>query len=389
MTGDWRGVHLRHWPKRSIVALIIACVTPLSFVSRADDSVATFVGSETCAGCHQAEAARWRQSQHRLAMSHATAKSVLGNFDNATFDYFGARSRFFKRDGKFFIETDGPGGTLGVFEIKYTFGVDPLQQYLVEFPDGRLQALPIAWDTRPTKSGGQRWFQLYPDEPIRHDDTLHWTKLYQNWNFMCAECHSTGIHKNYDAAADRFNTTWAEISVGCEACHGQGSKHVAWARAHNDQAAASQSNDLTKGFSSNLTSERTFLGRTIKGQTSRFAAHLRRRCARRWKLAGSAMRAARNSPNDGFRAAGFPTLTSSHRSRKASMRLTGRCWMKSTITAHSNKAACLPPASPAATATSRTATNCALSATAFAYNATKQRNTPLLFTVGTPTLVRP
>jgi predicted CxxxxCH...CXXCH cytochrome family protein len=47
---------------------------------------------------------------------------------------------------------------------------------------------------------------------------------------MCSECHSTGVRKNYDAANDRFNTAWAEISVGCETCHGQGSHHVAGAR---------------------------------------------------------------------------------------------------------------------------------------------------------------
>ncbi|HEY7300165.1 MAG TPA: tetratricopeptide repeat protein [Xanthobacteraceae bacterium] len=164
-------------------------------------------------------------------MDHATGKSVLGDFNDATFDYYGVQSRFFRKDGKYFVETDGPDGKLATFEIKYTFGVDPLQQYLIEFPDGRLQALSIAWDTRPKDQGGQRWFHLYPNEEIKHDDVLHWSKLNQNWNFMCAECHSTGLRKNYDAGHDRFATTWAEISVGCEACHGQGSQHVAWARA--------------------------------------------------------------------------------------------------------------------------------------------------------------
>lgn len=189
-----------------------------------------FVGSATCAGCHQAEAALWSASQHKHAMDHATEASVLGDFGDATFDYFGTRSRFFRKDGKFLVETDGADGRLATFEVKYTFGVEPLQQYLIEFPDGRLQALTIAWDTRSRGQGGQRWFHLYPDEPIRHDDQLHWTKLNQNWNFMCAECHSTGVRRNYDAAADRFATTWAEISVACEACHGQGSRHVVWAR---------------------------------------------------------------------------------------------------------------------------------------------------------------
>lgn len=188
------------------------------------------VGSQTCSGCHQAEAELWKKSQHRHAMDHATDQSVRGDFNDATFEYAGMRSRFFRRDHKFLVETDGPDGKLATFEIKYTFGIDPLQQYLIEFSDGRIQALSIAWDTRSKDQGGQRWFHLYPDAAIAHDDPLHWTKLNQNWNFMCAECHSTGVHKNYDGATDRFATTFAEISVGCEACHGAGSRHVAWAR---------------------------------------------------------------------------------------------------------------------------------------------------------------
>ena len=205
--------------------------SPLSSESVA---AASFVGSEACAGCHQAEAKLWHGSQHKHAMDHATDESVLGDFNDASFDYYGVNSRFFRKDGRFFVETDGPDGKLATFAVKYTFGLDPLQQYLVEFPDGRLQALSLAWDSRPKEKGGQRWFHLHPNEEIKHDDILHWTKLNQNWNFMCAECHSTGLHKNYDVASDRFATTWSEISVGCEACHGQGSRHVAWA--HDKQS---------------------------------------------------------------------------------------------------------------------------------------------------------
>jgi len=181
-------------------------------------------------------------------MSHATDKTVLGDFNDTSFDYFGVHSRFFRKDGKFFVETDGPDGKLATFEIKYTFGVEPLQQYLIEFPDGRIQALSIAWDSRPKDAGGQRWFHLYPNENIRYDDVLHWTKLNQNWNFMCAECHSTGLRKNYDAANDRYATTWAEISVGCEACHGQGSNHVAWARAQQSWWPFGRREDRSKGL---------------------------------------------------------------------------------------------------------------------------------------------
>jgi len=202
---------------------------------------AAFVGKAVCATCHAAEAATWTGSDHDLAMQPATAATVLGNFADATFDYHGIKSRFFRRGGGFFVETDGQRGALETFEIKYTFGVRPLQQYLVAFADGRLQALSIAWDSRPAAQGGQRWFHLYPDETISSGDPLHWTRPAQNWNYMCADCHTTGLHKNYDASVDRFATTWSEINVSCEACHGAGSRHVAWAN-------AGRTADPLKGF---------------------------------------------------------------------------------------------------------------------------------------------
>lgn len=164
-------------------------------------------------------------------MQHATPATVLGNFAGASFAHSGVTSRFFRRDERFFVNTDGPDGRLADFEIKYTFGVEPLQQYLIELPGGRLQALSIAWDTRPRGEGGQRWFHLYPQERIDHRDPLHWTKSAQNWNFMCADCHSTSVRKGYDATRDTFNTTWTDLAVGCEACHGPGSQHLAAPRA--------------------------------------------------------------------------------------------------------------------------------------------------------------
>lgn len=189
-----------------------------------------FVGRAACAGCHAEQDRLWQGSHHDLAMQEANGQTVLGNFNGAEFSKDGVVSRFFRRDGRFVVRTDGADGKLADFEIKYTFGLTPLQQYLVEFPGGRLQALSIAWDSRPKTQGGQRWFHLYPSERIDHNDELHWTKPSQNWNYMCAECHSTDLQKNYDPAAHAYCTAWSEIDVACEACHGPGSRHLAWAQ---------------------------------------------------------------------------------------------------------------------------------------------------------------
>jgi len=277
-----------------------------------EGSVATYVGRDECARCHQKEMDLWAGSDHDLAMDRATSETVLGDFDDAKYVHvvfsdvtrladgevravleetavsqwslalrdarqevrakvlanmpaedaaaLDAETRFldvvrpadvatarheiaqamrrlegtgtidlsfaltteFSRDGEqFFVKTDGPTGEPTTYPIKYVFGVRPLQQYLIEFPDGRVQCLGVAWDTEK-----KEWYHLYPDEPIPAGDELHWTQPSQNWNFMCAECHSTNLEKNFDLAGNTFHTTSSEIDVSCETCHGPGSLHV-------------------------------------------------------------------------------------------------------------------------------------------------------------------
>ncbi len=189
----------------------------------------TFVGSTHCATCHKRENDRWSGSHHQLAMQPASNSTVLGNFNDAKFSDDRITSTFFRKNSKFMVRTDGPDGALHDYEISYTFGVYPLQQYLIEMPGGRLQALGIAWDCRPRDRGGQRWFFLYPGQNIPPADRLHWTGIDQNWNYMCADCHSTNLRKNYDLRTRTYATTYNEINVACEACHGPGSEHLAWA----------------------------------------------------------------------------------------------------------------------------------------------------------------
>ena len=220
---------------RFALALLLLCAvawtSPVAGQQAPSGKAPSYVTKAVCAECHGSQVRAWTGSHHDLAMQEASAATVLGDFDDAVISHFGVTSRFFRRDGGFYVRTDGPDGVLRDYRIDYTFGVTPLQQYLVAFPDGRYQALGLAWDTRPAAEGGQRWFHLYPNEAIPHGDELHWTVRLQNWNGQCAECHSTGLRKGYDPQADSFATTWSEIDVSCEACHGPGSAHVAWARA--------------------------------------------------------------------------------------------------------------------------------------------------------------
>ena len=211
----------------------LAIMTILSLVGRIParaDELPTFVGAQACAGCHAAEFDAWKGSHHALAMQKATEAAVLGDFVGAQLKHFGVTTRFFRDGDKFMARTDGPDGELHEYPIAYTFGVYPLQQYLIAFPGGRLQALGIAWDSRSKDDGGQHWFHLYPDQNLKPGDPLHWTGRDQTWNYQCADCHSTNLQKNYDLATNTYATGWTDIDVACEACHGPGSRHVAWAK---------------------------------------------------------------------------------------------------------------------------------------------------------------
>jgi len=196
----------------------------LTFPAAAHSS--DFVGSDQCKGCHAQAYKNWQGSHHDLAMQLPTVDTVLGDFNNATFSYNGINTTFYRKGDNYFVRTDGADGTLSEFPVDYVFGVYPLQQYLLPLPGGRWQALSIAWDSRSLDEGGQRWYHLYPDESIDYKDPLHWTGPYQNWNTRCAECHSTKLEKNYNPVSKTFATTFTEINVACEACHGPGETHV-------------------------------------------------------------------------------------------------------------------------------------------------------------------
>ncbi len=222
----------------SVLALLLAACAPQSNqpnTTAQAQSSAYFVGSARCANCHVSESTAWQGSQHQLAMQHVSRTTMQAPFAGESIKHHGKITTFSQHAGQFIIHTEGPNGKPADYTVKYVFGLSPLQQYLIELPGGRLQAFTLAWDSRPMQAGGQRWFDLYPNEAYKPGDPLHWTGYQQNWNYMCADCHSTNLRKNYDERSDTFNTTWSEISVGCEACHGPGSQHLSWVQQGQSQ----------------------------------------------------------------------------------------------------------------------------------------------------------
>ncbi|WP_372753193.1 tetratricopeptide repeat protein [Mariniflexile sp.] len=180
-----------------------------------------FLGDQKCKECHQQEFKEWQGSHHDKAMEEATSSSVLADFNNTTFKSQGVTSRFYKKGDDFYVNTEGPDGEYHEYKVIYTFGITPLQQYIVQFPNGHYQCLRTAWDTEKNK-----WFDLYPDFKVVHSEWLHWSRGGLKWNTMCSDCHSTNVRKNYDEKTDSYDTKYAIINVSCEACHGPGKQHV-------------------------------------------------------------------------------------------------------------------------------------------------------------------
>ena len=183
-----------------------------------------------CATCHEREETLWRGFTINWRCNRRTHSTVLGDFNRASFDNNGVTSSFFRNGSSFMVRTDGPDGALHDYEIKFTFGVYPLQQYLIAMPGGRLQALGIAWDSRPRRAWRPA-VVLSISRRENHGARYSPLDRYRsNWNYMCADCHSTNLRKNYNAATRTFSTSYSEIDVSCEACHGPGSDHLAWAK---------------------------------------------------------------------------------------------------------------------------------------------------------------
>lgn len=239
-----------------LVFMLCACdQQPINEESLPSQSkvAAEFVGSQVCANCHQQAFQDWQGSHHFQSMLEASHESVLADFSNVEFVAHGVTYRFYTQQENdslsYWVEITETNSKRDLHQITFTFGFQPLQQYLVEFDNGHIQALNVAWDSRSEQEGGQRWFHLRPDEAMTADNIFHWQRHYQNWNSRCADCHSTGLQKNYNSAAHSYNTQWSEVNVACEACHGAGGEHL----------RIIEKNEIKDGVSGFATSKQTSL----------------------------------------------------------------------------------------------------------------------------------
>jgi predicted CXXCH cytochrome family protein len=215
------------WPAIvKLLFLLTITFTAVTAVPAANGQTVAFAGSAQCMSCHEEIYADWQRSDHHKAMQPASKGNVLGDFSDVTVRFHGIDTRLFENDGTYRVATLGKDGEPGVYTVKYTFGHYPLQQYLIDIGKGHLQALNVAWDSRPAAQGGQRWYHLQTDEDIDPEHPFFWTRHFQNANSRCIECHSTNVSKNFDPAGASYATSWSEVGVGCESCHGPAAEHL-------------------------------------------------------------------------------------------------------------------------------------------------------------------
>ncbi|MCV0429191.1 MAG: cytochrome c family protein [Roseibium sp.] len=202
-----------------------------------------YVGSMACSSCHERETSAWKKPHHANAWKLPSEDTVDRDFDNAEFAHKGKTSRFYSNEDDFFIETSDFIDAPMTFKVAGVAGFSPLQQYLIETEQGRLQSFDVVWDQEK-----KTWYHPYPAQKLKPEDGCHWSSPYKNWNARCAECHSAGIKENYSLSDRRYNSTQAEINVGCEACHGPGENHLSWTRKPGQKMKSTFSGHYDKGF---------------------------------------------------------------------------------------------------------------------------------------------
>ena len=199
-----------------------------------------YAGSQSCQACHAAAYKDWESALH-LHMTKPIAQATLvGDFSAGTrFADHGRGYEFGTRDGKPFVKIAFGERAPETFPVDYTLGFKRYQGYLSTLPDGRLYVLPSFWhvDTK-------RWLDWKEIAPV--PDGAH--GLRQIWNVNCFNCHATNLSQGYNIATKKYESTWTEMGIGCEGCHGPSRDHVTLMEAYKKDPTAKPPFDI-KTFS--------------------------------------------------------------------------------------------------------------------------------------------
>lgn len=192
-----------------------------------------YLGSASCERCHQKEYAAWKSSLHIKMTKPVAEATILGDFrDGTKFSDHDRAYTFSSKNGKPVITISFGGKPAETFTVDYTLGSKRYQGYLSMLPEGRMYVLPVFWHV-----ADKRWIDWKEITPI--PEGAH--AIRQIWNANCFNCHATNIAQGFDATEKAYKTTWTEMGIGCEACHGPGKPHVtlaeAWERNPSAKAA--------------------------------------------------------------------------------------------------------------------------------------------------------
>ena len=194
------------------------------------EAVEGFVGSDTCAECHQDLYEQWKPSGHSISIAPFSDERAARPFDG---EYFVARDIEHKLGPGGQITCEGPGGEMQTFQIDSIIGVRRIQMFTTKMDGGRIQVLPVMLEVP-----NRRWFDYThfifggpTDFDVPPDSPNSWYTFARNFNSRCIRCHATEFDPGYDPDAGTYETTWNEMAVGCESCHGAGGAHVTkWRR---------------------------------------------------------------------------------------------------------------------------------------------------------------
>jgi len=190
---------------------------------------ADYAGSASCRECHEDFYEKWESSHHGKAMQPFTREFADNELTPLT-EPFVIKDYSYTVDlEKMVMYENEPSGQVNELKLVHALGGKNLYYFLTPLERGKLQVLPLAYDTN-----NGSWYDT-TTSMMRHfladdDQALFWRDPLLTFNTSCFGCHVSQISKNYDIATDSYKTEWREPGISCESCHGPAHAHNRAAR---------------------------------------------------------------------------------------------------------------------------------------------------------------